>query len=414
MLFPPCKQVGSPPRVVITGAGCITALGEGWAENAAGFRSGRVAIRRVTLFDVGRQRAKTAGEAKLPARIPPGKLSRARVRRLDRAAKMLLVAADEAWRQAGWESNAGRLPVVLGTTSGGMPLGEAFYRQTVTPPHSRRHQPMRVVGYQAQCQANALCEALGVDGPLVIIANACASGANAIGHAWELLRQGRADRVLTGGYDGLCQLVFSGFDSVQALSPGVCRPFDAKRDGLAVGEGAALLALETLESAVSRRAEILGEIVGYGATTDIHHLTQPQPDGEAALAAMTAACASARLKPEQIQYINAHGTGTPLNDAAEAVAINRWAGAHARSVRVSSTKSSVGHLLGAAGAVEALVCLMALRGQWLPPTSTLEEADPVCQFPLVTRPTDAPMEYALSNSFGFGGANASLIFRRWA
>jgi 3-oxoacyl-[acyl-carrier-protein] synthase II len=234
-----------------------------------------------------------------------------------------------------------------------------------------------------------------------------------LGHAWDLLRRGHAQRVLAGGYDALSQLVFAGFDSLQALSPTQCRPFDAQRDGLALGEGAAVLTLETLESARRRGASILGEMVGYGAATDAHHLTQPHPNGDAALASMTAACESAQVTPEQIGYVNAHGTGTPLNDSAEAAAINRWAGARARTLPVSSTKSSIGHLLGAAGAVEAAVCLMALRGQWLPPTSTLQTPEALCAFPIVQRPAEAKLEYALSNSFGFGGANATLILRRW-
>ncbi len=219
---------------------------------------------------------------------------------------------------------------------------------------------------------------------------------------------------MTGGYDALCQLVFAGFDSLQALSPTQCRPFDAQRDGLGLGEGAAVLMLETLAHAQRRGAQILGEIVGYGAATDVHHLTQPHPQGDAAFAAMTAACASASVSPEQIDYVNAHGTGTPLNDSAEAAAIFRWAGARAATLPVSSTKSSVGHLLGAAGAVETLVCLMALREQWLPPTSTLRTPDPVCTFPVVRTPSAAHLEYALTNSFGFGGANATLILRRWS
>jgi 3-oxoacyl-[acyl-carrier-protein] synthase II len=208
-------------------------------------------------------------------------------------------------------------------------------------------------------------------------------------------------------------LVFSGFDALQALSPTSCRPFDANRDGLALGEGAAVLTLETLQYAKRRGATILGEIVGYGATTDVHHLTQPHPQGDAAFKSMTAACKVAGVTPEQVSYVNAHGTGTPLNDSSEAGAINRWAGARASSLPVSSTKSSIGHLLGAAGAVEALICLMTIREQWLPPTSTLETPEPLCTFPLVRKPTDATVEYALTNSFGFGGANASLVFRRW-
>jgi 3-oxoacyl-[acyl-carrier-protein] synthase II len=295
-----------------------------------------------------------------------------------------------------------------------MSLGEDYYRQAVQKPHSDRKQPTRVLHYQAQRQGLDLADAFGFCGPVTIIANACASGANAIGHAWELLRRGHAERVLTGGYDALSHLVFSGFDSLQALSPTTCRPFDAQRDGLALGEGAAVLTLETLEYARKRSANILGEIVGYGATTDVHHLTQPHPNGEAALASMTDACASARVTPAQIEYLNAHGTGTPLNDSAEAAAINSWAGPDAKKLAVSSTKSSIGHLLGGAGSVETVVCLMALREGWLPPTLAVQTPDPICAFRVVREPADAKLNYALTNSFGFGGANASLVLRRWS
>jgi 3-oxoacyl-[acyl-carrier-protein] synthase II len=293
-----------------------------------------------------------------------------------------------------------------------MSLGQDFYRQAIDSPQASRKQAARVLHYQAQRQALDVMDAFGFSGPITIIGNACASGANAIGHAWELLRRGHVQRVVTGGYDALSQLVFAGFDSLQALSPTQCRPFDAHRDGLALGEGAAILTLETLDHAKRRNANILGEISGYGAATDVHHLTQPHPQGDAALASMRAACASAGVGPDQIGYLNAHGTGTPLNDIAEAAAINRWAGARASALPVSSTKSSIGHLLGGAGAVEAVACLMALREQFLPPTSTLQTPEPLCAFPLVSKPAEAKFEYALTNSFGFGGANASLILRR--
>jgi 3-oxoacyl-[acyl-carrier-protein] synthase II len=412
VLFPPPQRASAPQRVVITGAGIVTALGLGWRANADGFRAGRVAFRPVTLFDVSRQRARTAAEVDLPLALPPLRLSAREVRRLDRAAKLLLLAAHEAWQQAGWEPSE-QLPVVLGTTSGGMSNGEAYYRQAVAEPRRRGGQPTRSLQYQVQRQALNLAAAFGFSGPLTLIANACASGANAVGHAFELVRAGRADCVLTGGYDALNQLVFAGFDSLQALSTTPCRPFDAQRDGLGLGEGAAVLLLESLDFARRRGAAILGEIIGYGAATDAHHLTQPHPQGAAALAAMQAACESAGVRPDQIGYLNAHGTGTPLNDSAEAAAINRWAGPHAARLPVSSTKAGIGHLLGAAGAVEAVVCLMALREQWLPPTRTLVTPDPLCRFPLVREPTDAAFEYALTNSFGFGGANATLVLRRW-
>ena len=411
MLFPFAAST-TQPRIVITGAGIVTALGFGWNPNAEGFRAGKTAMRPITLFDVSRQRVKTAAQVDVPESLPATKLSSRQLHRMDRASKLLILAALEAWKQSGWEASE-NLPLVLGTTSGGMGLGEAYYRQAIHAPKRDVGQAERVNGYQAQRQALDVADALGFSGPITIIANACASGANSIGHAWDLIRRGRAERVFTGGYDAISQMVFGGFDSLQALSPTVCRPFDAKRDGLALGEGAAMLTLETLDSAKKRGAEILGEIVGYGAATDAHHLTQPHPNGDAALASMNAACAAAGLSPDKINYINAHGTGTPLNDSAEAAAINRWAGDGAKNIPVSSTKASIGHLLGGAGSVEAVICLMALRGQWLPPMMTLQSPEPVCAFPLVRQPTDARVEYALTNSFGFGGANATLILRRW-
>ena len=413
MLFPAPPIPAPPPRVVVTGAGVVSPLGIGWTPNATGFRAGATAFGPVTLFDVSRQRTKRAAEVRMPGPLPPNRLTPRQLGRLDRATRMLLLAAHEAWQQSGWVPD-GPLPFVVGTTSGGMSLGEEFFRQALRVPVEHRRQATRVQLYQPQVQARVVADALGFEPAITIVSTACASGSDAIGQAWELLRRGRAERVLTGGYDALCQLVFAGFDSLQALTPTVCRPFDARRAGLALGEGAAGLALETLESARRRGAEILGELIGYGSAVDVHHLTQPQPQGDAALASMTRACAAAGLAPDAVSYVNAHGTGTPLNDSAEASAIQRWAGTRVGTLPVSSTKASIGHLLGAAGAVEAVVCLMALRGQWLPPELSLETPDPHVTFPLVREPQDARCEVALSNSFGFGGANATLLFRRWA
>ena len=344
-----------------------------------------------------------------------GRISARKQQRMERAAKLLFLAADQALQQAAWKD--GKAPLVFATTSGGMSRGEEFFRSAIATSPSSRNQPTRVSYYLAQQQLLDLAEAYGLEGPITIIANACAAGANAIGHAYELVRSGRFERVVTGGYDGLSQLVFAGFDSLQALSPTVCRPFDAQRDGLGLGEGAAVLTLETLESASRRGASIFGEIAGYGAATDAHHLTQPHPQGEAALATMRQACACAGIQPEQVAYVNAHGTGTVLNDASETAAINSWAGSGVQNIQVSSTKAGIGHLLGAAGAVESAVCLIALKEQWLPPMTTTQEPDPQVRFKLVQKPMKAkelsrPFEYALSNSFGFGGANASLLFRR--
>lgn len=412
MLYPPPDPPSKPHRVVVTGAGIVSALGIGWQTNAAGFRAGRQAFRPVTLFNTDRQRAKIAAEIDLPAELPPTRLATKQIRRLDRASRMLILAAHEVWTQSRWQPDTGT-PLVLGSTGGGMNLGEDFVRHALLRPRTQLRQPTRITHYQMQRQALDVCEAFGFSGPLLAISNACASGANAIGHAWELVRSGRAPRALTGGYDALCQLTFAGFDSLQALSPTPCRPFDAERNGLSLGEGAAILALETLEHAQQRQAEILGEIIGYAAATDVHHLTQPHPQGDAAVTTMTQACALAGISPSQVDYINAHGTATPQNDSTEAAAINRWASGRVATLPVSSTKASIGHLLGAAGAVETVVSLMTLREQWLPPEIALNQPDPACQFQIVRQPTTAPVNIVLTNSFGFGGANATLILRRW-
>ncbi len=412
MLFPRSKSVSSACRVVVTGCGMVTPLGLGLTINAQGFRAGRTAFRPVTLFDVSRQRVRTAAEVDLPPGLPLTSLTTRQTRLLDRAGTMLLWAAHEATQQARWTTEP-EARFVVGTTGGGMSLGETYYRTALREPQVRRQQPTRSIGYQAFRQAALVAQACGIGGSVNVIANACASGANAIGHAWELIRAGRAERVLAAGYDAICQMIFAGFDSLQAISPTQCRPFDAQRDGLALGEGAAALTLETLEAAQARGAFILAELAGYGAATDVHHLTQPHPQGDAAVVTMTDACRCAGLKPDDIDYVNAHGTGTPLNDSAEAAAITRWAGARAATLPVSSTKASIGHLLGAAGAVEAAICVLALRGQWLPPMPATRTPDRECSFPLVKESTDARLTHVMTNSFGFGGANATLIFRRW-
>mgnify|MGYP002621941504 CR=1 FL=1 len=390
--------------VVITGAGIVTSMGRGMAENADGFRAGRTAFREVDLFDVSHQRTRTAGQALLPER-PAGIGARA-WERMDRGTRLATFAAREALEESGI---AGRMPVIIGTSAGAMPLGEAFFRHAMAG--ERRGQFRRVECYQPQRQLTAMMRELGVAGPLRIISNACASGANAIGHAFHLVREGKAERVLAGGYDGLAQLVFSGFDSLQALSPGgIPRPFDARRDGLAIGEGAGFVVVESLDSARARGAKVRAGVLGYGAATDVHHLTQPNPEGDAALITMTAATRMAGLDPEDIDYINSHGTGTPLNDVAEAAAVRRWAGKSVGGVKLSSTKSSIGHLLGGAGAVESVICLMTLEGQWLPGSLNVREVDPVVEFDLVREPREAEVRHVLTNSFGFGGANATLVF----
>ena len=384
-------------------------MGRDWTENVAGFQAGRSAFGPVTLFDVSRQRVGTAGQVDLQETAPDSGISRKAWDRMDRGTRLALLAAREALAQAGL--SGGEMPMIVGTSAAAMPIGEDYYKQALSNPAQRHTQLRRVETYQAQRQMTDMARVLGIHGPQRIVSNACASGANAIGQAFHLVRSGKADCVLAGGYDALCQLVFAGFDALQALSPsGIPRPFDAARDGLALGEGAGFVIVESAASAKARGARVIAEILAYGAATDVHHLTQPHPLGDAALVTMQAACSMAGLVPEQIDYINSHGTGTPLNDIAEGNAIQRWAGDNVGKIKVSSTKSAIGHLLGGAGAVESVISLMALTDQFLPASLNVREADPVCTFDLVREPREARVQRVLTNSFGFGGANATLIF----
>ncbi|MFM7182875.1 MAG: beta-ketoacyl-[acyl-carrier-protein] synthase family protein [Verrucomicrobiales bacterium] len=408
------KPLDRSRDVMVTGLGMVTALGCGWRVNADGFRSGDSGIRAVTLFDTSGFNVHRAGEVALPERIPTGELSPGETRRLERGGRMLLLAADEAARQAGigvgtqWRD----FDVVIGTSAGAMTHGENFYREAMAD-HRGADQASRAASYLMGRQAGLVARAHGLTGESVIISNACASGANAIGQARQMIVTGRAERVLAGGYDALCELVFGGFDSLKALSRTTPRPFDAQRDGLALGEGAAMLVLESRASAEARGAEILAVVAGYGFSTDCHHLTQPHPEGDAAFASMTMACRDAGVEPAAVQYINSHGTGTPLNDPAEAAAIRRWAGEEvAAGIAVSSTKGAIGHVLGGAGAIEAAICVLALHEAFLPPTAHTTTVDPCCCFDLVLAPRAAELDCVLTNSFGFGGSNASLVFRK--
>ena len=414
MPIPSPQNQSSQHRVAITGAGIITSMGIGWAENAEGFRAGRMALRDITVFDSSKQRVHRAGEVVFDKPLPKNQLNARQLVRLDRASRMLVYAGQEALQQSGWtaeELASNPIPICLGTSAGAMAIGESYYKSKISKPGKTRGLAEKVMLYQPHTQAQFLMDSLGVQGPLTIITNACASGANAIGHAFHLIKKGRATRAIAGGYDALAEMVFAGFDSLQALSTTTPRPFDANRDGLALGEGAAILMLERYEDAVARGATILAEVVGYGASTDLHHLTQPHPQGDAALLSMTRACEEAQLSAADIQYINSHGTGTPLNDVAEGMAIQRWAGDHVSKLMVSSTKANIGHLLGGAGAVETVICLLAMQGGFVPPTPTIETLDPVCTFDLVREPRAAELDCVLTNSFGFGGANATLILK---
>ena len=395
-------------RIAITGAGIVSPLGIGWEANEASFTADRMAFRPVPpeLFDVSGFVAKTAGMVDLPEEP----VLRKKAAYADRGSQMLMLAIREALAQSGRVNLDGIDAMVIGTSAGAMSLGETYFENAVRDPKRQPRQLSLAGRYQPQRESNALAAELGWHGPIIVISNACASGANAIGWGVEMIRSGRAKRVLAGGYDALARLVFAGFDSLKALAPsGIPRPFDAARDGLALGEGAAVMLLEAEDV---RQSAALGEVTGYATATDLHHLTQPDPLGNAAIRTMTKATQQSGLTPADIHYINSHGTGTPFNDVAEAQAITAWAGEAASGIAVSSTKSAMGHLLGGAGAVEAVICLMALQGQWLPASLNVREVDSAVQFDLVRTFRRAKVEHALTNSFGFGGTNATLVMKR--
>lgn len=402
----------SPLRqsIAITGAGIVSPLGMGWQANEESLAADRIAFKPVEIFDTREFITKTAGVVDLPTenlfhRIPAHKQAF-----FDRGTRMLLIAIREALAQAGRQNMEGIDAMVIGTSAGAMPLGESYFEHAYHDAGRDPTQLSRAEHYQPQRQMSSIATEFDWRGPVIIVSNACASGANAIGWAAEMIRSGRAKRVLAGGYDAIAKLVFAGFETLHALAPsGIPRPFDAQRDGLALGEGAAVMLLEAEDV---RRTPALGNVAGYATATDLHHLTQPDPAGKAAIRTMTAACAQAGVSPAQIGYINSHGTGTPFNDVAEASAIAAWAGDVVASIPVSSTKSAMGHLLGGAGAVEAVICLMALQGQWLPASLNVREVDPAVRFDLVRQFRRSSLDYALTNSFGFGGTNATLVLQR--
>ena len=395
----------NPERVAVVAAGVVSPLGFGIEETLDALREARDCVSPVTRFSVSECRCKTAGQIS-DERLLAGVNTTVRTKRLHRASHMMIHALSETMAQVpGFEPEL----MVIGTTSGGMSYGEEYYR-SLRRSGDLRHAPTWIANYPAQKPAIAAQqEVLSESVPCQVIANACASGTNAIGHAFECVRSGRYQRVLTGGYDALSELVFTGFDSLQASTPAKCRPFDRHRDGMVLGEGAAVIALENFETARKRNAPVLAEIVGYGISTDNFHITQPNPSGIGARQAMGRALHSAGISADEVDYINAHGTATVFNDAAEGKAISELF----NGVPVSSTKSMMGHSLGAAGAIEAIFCLLALRNQLLPPNINFSDLDDGLDLNVVANESrPAVVRTALSNSFGFGGTNASILMRR--
>ena len=396
-------------RIAITGIGSINSMGTGVGSFAEGLRQGRCAIDELTLFPTDGYRTSLAAEVRR-IDVPPTVAPQI-ARRASRTTALALVAADEAWRMAALDT-VDDVAVVLGTTTGGMTTGEECYRRQLLGERNR-HALSQWLETPISVPVDVVAQTFGCRGPRLTVATACSSGANALGLAADWIRTGRASRVLCGGAEALCRMTYSGFNILQALDRQPCRPFDRRRAGLTLGEGAAVFAFEDWERAHNRGARILAEFVSYGVSGDAHHLTQPRPDGAGAILAMRRALAEGGVAPEEIDYVNAHGTGTLQNDAVETRVIKAVLGPRAHEIPVSSTKSMVGHCLGAAGAIEALACVLAMRDGFVPPTANLEQTDPECDLDYVPQASrSGALRTVLSNSYGFGGNNTSLILRR--
>jgi 3-oxoacyl-[acyl-carrier-protein] synthase II len=390
--------------VVITGLGAVSPLGLNASSSWQNLKTGGAVRQDITLFDTEGCRCRQGAQVSLS---PPTRAQR----RLSRASRLALLAAEEALAQAkllGCPENKS-IPLCLSTTGGAMEWGESFLQGILQG--KRRNLLSQVARYQPQQQVLDIQQAFGVYGSVMLIGNACASGANAIGHGFDLIRAGLADCVLVGGYEALTELIFVGFDSLQSMSPDCCRPFDQNRNGLMLGEGAAFLVLENKRHAEKRGVEILGRVLGYGHATDLHHLTQPDPSGQALVAAMRAALEEAKILPAQIAYINAHGTATPMNDGAEALAYQVLFEENLREIPISSTKAAIGHTLGAAGSLEAVFTICAAREALAPPQ--LHNKTPLSEVALCLANLSQklkPGDPVMSVNLGFGGSNAALVF----
>lgn len=406
-------------RIVVTGMGAVTPLGLGVEALWSGVLAGRSAVGPITRFDASALATRIAAEVR--GFDPADHFDRKEARRMERFAQFAIVAARQAVADAGLRIAPPahtRTGVIVGTGIGGVSV-LIEQNRILEEQGPRRVSPFLIPMMLPDMAAGLIAIDQGLEGPNMAVISACASGANAIGEAAEMIRRGTADVMIAGGTESaIIPIAIAGFNMMGALStnneagPGANRPFDARRDGFVMGEGAGILVLESLSHARARGARIYGEVAGYGTSADAYHMAAPREDGAAAAAAMRSALASAGLSPADVGYVNAHGTGTPLNDAIETRAIHEVFGAVAARVPVSSTKPVTGHLLGAAGAVEAILCLRALAEGVIPPTINYAEPDPACDLDYVPNtPRRASLRAVMSNSFGFGGHNACLIFR---
>jgi 3-oxoacyl-[acyl-carrier-protein] synthase II len=406
-------------RVVVTGVGMVSPLGTGVQNNWEAACAGRSGIGPITKFDVSDFPCQIAGEVK--DFKSEDFMDKQQIRRFDVFIHYAVASARMAMEDSGLkidEANAHRVGCITGSGLGGLTMLE-HYHSVLLEKGPRKISPFFIPGMIANMAPGQIAIEFGAKGPNLSIETACAASAHAVGEAFRFIREGIADAMITGGAEAVVTpLALGGFCSMRALSTRndepqrASRPFDLNRDGFVMGEGAGLLVLEALEPALKRGANIYAEVVGYGLSGDAYHVSAPDPEGEGAISCMKMALDYAGLKPGDVDYINAHGTSTKLNDASECKAIKAVFGDHARKVAISSTKSMTGHLLGGAGGVEAIFTVLAVKHGLIPPTINYETVDPDCDLdcvPNVAR--KAEIRAAMSNSFGFGGTNATLLFK---
>lgn len=398
---------------MITGLGAITAAGPTSDHLRAALRGERTFIGPLRLLEAGGLKVGIAAEvARIP---PPARSSRTAQVRASRSDRLALAAAEEALTSSRLDLDAipsHRVAVAIGSSTGGMLETESLYETSVRGRRSGRLRP-QLLSSSVAAPTSFVASALGATGRRLAPSTACSSSAIALATGLEWIRSGAADVVIAGGSDGLTRMTFSGFLALQAMSPTPCRPFDRHRQGMSIGEGAAVLILESEEHARRRGAPVLAELAGAAISCDASHLTAPDPSGQGAGRALAGALADARVAPHEVDYVNAHGTGTQQNDLAEAQALRRVLGEATPRIPVSSTKGLIGHLLGAAGAVEAVVCALAIGDGFVPANFNTTEVDPDCALDVVgPGGRRLSVRVAVSNSYGFGGNNCSVVLRR--
>ncbi len=411
----------SDVRVVVTGLGLLTPLGLSVDENWGALMQGRSGISKVSRFTSDRLTSRISGEVK--GFEPENYVSRKELKRMDTFIQYVIAATQMAFDGAGLEAPdkefAPRYGTIIGVGLGGLPAIEAN-KKILDSRDPTRISPFFIPMLLGNLAAGQVSMRWGLKGPNVCTTTACASGNHAIGDAMKCIQRGVVDVMVAGGSEScITELAMAGFCAMRALSTrnddpeGASRPFDVDRDGFVMAEGAGVMILERYEHAVARGADIYAELSGYGLTSDAHHITSPDPGGDGAARCMGMALNDAGLAPEDVDYINAHGTSTGAGDKLETTAIKRTFGEHAYKLSVSSTKSMTGHLLGAAGGVESVFTILALKNQCIPPTINLDNPDPECDLDYVPNSArEADIDCALTNSFGFGGTNASLLFKK--